>query len=214
MKVLVLSAHPDDEILGVGGTICKHIRNGDEVFVCIVTKAYKPEWSNAYIKNKVIEQESVDELIGIKRRINLNLSTVKLNKIAHGKLNKMIMNVVKTVNPNIVYTHYINDLNLDHRLVFESTLVALRPPRRVKLYCYETLSETEWHIHSFHPNYYVDIKDFLEKKIKAFEIYESESKKYPHPRSRKGIKILAKKRGLEYFLEYAESFIMIKDFWI
>ncbi len=212
MKILVVVAHPDDEILGVGGTLLKHKQKGDDIFVCMVTKAYGPQWSKEYIEQKVSEQQKVDEIIGVKKRFNLNFPTVKLNTIAHGEFNKRITEIVNEVGPDIIYTHFENDLNFDHDLVFRSVMVATRPPTKIKLVCIETLSETEWGNGSFKPNYWVDISDFIEQKIKIFKIYESEVKQYPHPRSPEGIKILAQKRGNEICKKYAEAFQIIKDY--
>ena len=211
MRILVISAHPDDEILGVGGTICKHVENKDEVYVCIITKAYEPEWSKEYMETKIKEKKEVDELLKIKKRFNLDLPTVKLNTLPHGELNKKITNIVKEVNPDVVYTHFENDLNYDHSLIFKSTLVATRPPNRIKLLSYEVLSETEWGFKTFQPNVWVDIKDYIDKKIEAFQKYKSEVKYFPHPRSIEGIKALATKRGIEVCVEYAEAFKLIRD---
>jgi len=213
MRILVISAHPDDEILGVGGTICKHVENKDEVYICIVTKAYEPEWSKEYMETKIIEQKEVDKLLKIKKRFNLDLPTVKLNTVPSGELNKKIENVIEDVKPDIVYTHYQHDLNHDHTLIFKACLVATRPPKNIKLMCYETLSSTEWSYSSFQPNIWVNIKEYINLKIKAFETYKSEIKSYPHPRSSEGIKILAQKRGSEICREYAEAFILIRDFF-
>ena len=212
MKILIIAAHPDDEVLGVGGTVCKHVAQNDEVYVCIVTKANEPEWTAEYIETKKKEQRKVDKLLKIKKRINLNLLTTCLNTIPHGKLNKMIYEVVNEINPNIVYTHFENDLNHDHTLVFRASMVATRPPRRIKLLCFETLSETEWNNKTFQPNIWVDIKGYMNTKIKAFKIYRTEVKAYPHPRSEEGIRVLSKKRGSEACFEYAESFMLVRDY--
>ena len=215
MKILIIGAHPDDEILGVGGTLCKHIEeNGDDVYVCIVTKAYGPDWDDPYINDKIIEQRKVDEFLKIKERYNLNLDTVKLNTIAHGELNKKISEIVEIVNPDIVYTHYYGDLNYDHELVFRASMVATRPPKEIKLICYETLSETEWNNKPFQPNCWINITNYIDKKIEAFTIYKSEVKVFPHPRSREGILALANKRGTEICVPYAESFMVIRSQWL
>jgi len=213
MKILVVAAHPDDEILGVGGTICKHIEAGDKVEVCIVTKAYEPEWSKEYIENKIIEQKKVDKILGIKKRYNLDLPTIKLNTLPHGELNKKILDIVKKAKPDTLYTHYEYDLNYDHTLIFRACQVATRPTTKIRLLCYETLSETEFNNKVFQPNKWVDITKYINKKIKAFQVYKTEVKTYPHPRSIRGIEILAKKRGIESYTKYAESFIVIKDYW-
>ncbi len=211
MKVIVIAAHPDDEILGVGGTICRHVKNKDEVYVCVVTKACKPMWSDKYMIKKVVEQNKVDKLMGIKKRFNLNLPTVKLNTMPHGELNSKVALIVDKVKPDIIYTHYENDLNYDHTLVFRATMVAARPPKRIKILCYETLSETEWGVGRFAANVWIDISEHMKKKVKAFQIYKSEVKKYPHPRSSEGIRVLAKKRGTEACIKYAEAFVMLRD---
>jgi len=211
MNVLVASAHPDDEILGVGGTICRHISNGDDVYVCIITKTYEPEWSNEFRENKIQEQKEVDKLLGIKERFNLNYPTVKLNLVPHGELSQKITNIINQIKPEIVYTHFEDGINQDHSITFKACMVATRPPNKIKLLCYETISETEWSNKPFKPNIWVDIQNFLEKKIEAFEIYKSEVREEPHPRNRKGIKILAQKRGIEAGLSYAEAFVLIRQ---
>ena len=162
---------------------------------------------------KVIEQKKVDQILNINNRYNLDFPTVKLNTIPHGEFNKKITEIVNMVNPNILYTHYECDLNYDHTLVFNACMVATRPPNRIKLVCFETLSETEWNNKPFLPNLWVDISDSIDTKIKAFLIYESEVNKYPHPRSIEGIKALAMKRGSEICVNYAEAFIVIRDYW-
>ena len=215
MKILIVAAHPDDEILGVGGTILKHKEKGDEVFVCMVTKGYKPEWSEEFIKTKLIEAKKVDNLLGIKKRFFCDFPTVKLNTIPHGKINEKISEIIKKIDPNIVYTHFEKDVNRDHGIIFNAIMVATRPinKKKIKVICFETLSSSEWNHESFSPNFYVDIGKFIKRKIEAFSIYKSEVKKYPHPRSREGIEILAKKRGMEISLPYAEAFIIVRDFW-
>lgn len=209
-KILVVAAHPDDEILGVGGTICKHVANGDEVYVCIVTKGYEPQWSRKFMAAVIAAQKKVDKFLGIKKRYNLDFPTVKLNTLPIGELNRKVTEIVNRINPDVVYTHFENDLNYDHTLVFGSCMVAARPPKRIELLCFETLSVTEWGSKPFQPNVWSEINKFIEKKIKAFQIYRSEVKKYPHPRSPQGIKILAQKRGGEICVNYAEAFIIVR----
>lgn len=213
MKVLIVGAHPDDEILGVGGTICKHIQNNNEVYVCIVTKAFEPIWNQDYIENKKKEQSMVDGFLGIKGRYNLDYPTTQLNIVPHGKINEDISKVINIVNPDMIYTHFENDMNYDHTLVFRACMVATRPPKHIKLICFETLSETEFNNKNFIPNYWVGIEQFINKKIEAFKIYKSEVKEHPHPRSPEGIKILAQKRGMDICTKYAEAFMVIKDYW-
>ena len=212
-KVLVVAAHPDDEILGVGGTLLKHKSEGDEIYICIVTKAYEPQWTKEDMKLKLIEQKKVDEFIGVKKRFNLDFPTVKLNTVPAGEINQKIIEVVEEVKPEIIYTHFEYDLNYDHTVVFRGCMVAARPPKNIALRCFETLSETEWNNKAFKPNFWVDIKNFIDDKVKLFKIYSKEVKKYPHPRSPKGIHIQANYRGIEVCKEFVEAFIVVKDWW-
>lgn len=213
VKVLVIGAHPDDEILGVGGTILKHIDKGDEVYCLIATKAYKPKWNDETIKMQKKQQDEVDEVLGIERRYNLDFDTTKLNTLPHGEFNEVMTKKIEKVDPDVIYTHYKDDLNMDHRFVFHASMVATRPPNNIKLICYETLSETEWNDKPFKPNYWIDISSFIEKKIDAFRKYETEIKDYPHPRSPEGIRSLAKRRGTEACMNYAEAFNVIREYW-
>ncbi len=215
MKILVIAPHPDDEVLGCGGTITKHTKEGGEVYLCIVTKAYTPEWSEEFIKNRLKEIEKANKILGIKKTYFLDYPTVKLDTIPQKELNEAISKVVNEVNPDVVYIPHKGDLNKDHRLVFESTLVATRPiNRKVKrILSYETLSETEWGqpIEPFIPNVYIDISETFEAKVEAMKAYENELKQYPHPRSLEIIEALAKKRGSEIGVNFAEAFILIRE---
>ena len=213
MNVLVIAAHPDDEILGVGGTILKHKAKGDSVSVCIVTKAYPPEWGADYINEKVKEAKKVDKLLGIDKRIYCGFPTVKLNTIPTGEFNKKIYGVVEEAKPDIIYTHFKHDVNLDHKIVFNAVMVAARPvKRKIEVRCFETISSTEWNYEAFIPNLYIDITEFIDKKIEAFKQYKSEVKKYPHPRSPEGVRTGANRRGMEICTEYAEAFMIIRRF--
>jgi LmbE family N-acetylglucosaminyl deacetylase len=214
MRVLAVVAHPDDEILGCGGTLLKHKEAGDEVFICMVTKAYQPEWTADYIQNKLKEAKEVDKILGVTERIYCNLPTVKLNTIPYGKLNREIIQVVDDVDPDVIYTHFEHDVNKDHNIIFNAVMVATRPiKKKIKVVCFETISSTEWSNKGFTPNLYVDITSFIDKKIEAFSKYESEVKDYPHPRSKEGIRIWSNKRGIEVCIEYAEAFMVVRDFW-
>ena len=210
-KILVIAAHPDDEILGVGGTILKHIDSGDKVFVCILTRAYEPAWNKEFIRNRILEQKKVDKLLSIAARYNLDFPTAKLNLYAHGEINKKLTVIIEKIKPIVVYTHFAYDAHQDHCISYKASVIATRPPNKIKLLCFETLSETEWGNEPFVPNVWNDINNFIDKKIKAFRIYSSEVRKYPHPRSPEGIKVLARKRGMEVGKKYCESFMLIRD---
>lgn len=212
----MIAPHPDDEVLGCGGTIAIHSKKGDDVYLCIVTKAYTPEWSKEFIKKRKREVANANKILRIKKTHFLDFPTVKLDTIPQKELNDSIFKVVDKVKPEIVYMPHRGDLNKDHRLVFEAVLVAVRPvaDHRVrKVLSYETLSETEWGLplETFTPNVYVDISNVIETKIKAMKAYKSEIKPYPSPRSFETIEILAKKRGTEAGVKFAEAFVLIRE---
>ena len=213
-NVLIVAAHPDDEILGCGGTAIKHAKNGDNVYVCIVTVS-DDRWPKEYKDKKIDEAKLVDKELFVKKRFYCNLPTTSLNAIPTCEINEKIGKVFSEVSPDIVYTHFGGDVNEDHRVIYNSVLVCARPIKKlISIFCFETLSSTEWGGQSFSPNFYVILnEEEITKKIKAFTYYESEVKEYPHPRSPEGIVNLSKKRGNEICKNYAESFIIINDYW-
>lgn len=214
MKILVIAPHPDDEVLGCGGTIAKHVKNGDDVCLCIITKAYLPDWPEEFIANRPKEIEAASSILGIKETILLDFPTVKLDTIPQKELIDRISSVVMKIKPDILYVPHKGDLHKDHRLVFEASLVAARPGGSIKkILSYETLSETDFGqvLEPFVPTVYEDIAETFEIKIEAMNAYASEIKQTPHPRSIDLIEILAKKRGSESGLRFAESFVLIRE---
>lgn len=214
MKILIIAPHPDDEVLGCGGTIAKYAARGDCVSVCYVTSAYLPEWSEDYLEKKEIEIQRSNAILGITRRFDLHYPTVKLDTIPQKDLNTSLHDVVMEVRLDCAFIPHRGDLNMDHRIVHDASLVALRPinHRCSRILSYETLSETEWGpgIALFEPRYYVDISDTIITKIEGMGVFSTEIKKMPHPRSREGILALAQKRGSEILVEAAEAFMPIR----
>ena len=219
-KVLVIVAHPDDEVLGMGGTISKYASNGDEVSLLIVTDGSTSQYKSdprliEIIKEKKVETEKAAKIMGIKHIFYGGLPDMKLDVIEHIKVNNVIEKVIDEINPDIVYTHFDGDVNKDHQCVFQSTIVACRPVpgQKVKeLYSFSVPSSTEWTPQNsktvFISNVYVDIEgEYAEKKYKAMEEYKTEIRKYPHPRSINTLKILDQAIGLQVGLKCAESFI-------
>ena len=217
-KVLVIAPHPDDEVLGCGGTVRRHVAKGDEVFLCIGTKAYTPEWSEEFIQERAKEVERANSILGVKKTYFLDFPSVRLDTVPQKEVNDALLKIVKEVNPEIVYIPHGGDLNQDHRLLFAAALVASRPlpnsPVK-QLFSYEALSETEWgnELTPFIPNAYVDITNGIVAKKEAMAAYKSELREFPHPRSLKAIEALAVKRGSEAGMEYAEAFMVIRSLW-
>jgi N-acetylglucosamine malate deacetylase 1 len=215
MKILVIAPHPDDEVLGCGGAMARHVEEGDKVYLCIVTKAYSPEWSQSFISKRSKEMAKAAKILGVEETQLLDFPTVKLDTLPQKDINQAIAKAVKKVDPEIVYIPYKGDLNMDHRIVYESSLVALRPMDNCvrRILAYEVLSETEWGkpIEPFYQNVYIDISKTLKKKLDAMKAYPSELKKLPHPRSLEVIEALARKRGSEAGMMYAEAFMLIRE---
>jgi len=216
-KILVIAPHPDDEVLGCGGTIKKHINAGDEVYLCEVTKSYIPDFPEDFVKIEMEELREAAKSLGIKEYFLFDLQGVKLDLLGQKKLNDLIFDIIQKVKPDIMYIPFYGDINDDHRRVSQSCLVAARPKPGVsikKILVYEVLSETEWGppaFEGFSPNSYIDISSTIDAKLKAMACYRSQLMPYPHPRSLEAIEVLAKKRGTEAGLNYAEAFIVIRE---
>ena len=197
MRVLIIAPHPDDEVLGCGGAIARHVQRGDDVYLVVATKTYTPDWTEEFIENRPKEVERANNILGIKQTFFLDFPTVKLDTVPQKELNDALDRIILDIKPDIAYIPHRGDLNKDHRLIHESSLVALRPThvKARRILSYEVLSETEWGVEPFVPNVYIDISDFFDKKIEAMKVYSSELITYPHPRSIEVIEALAKKRG-------------------
>ena len=214
MRVLVVSAHPDDETIGAGGTIARHVSEGDEVYWCIVTQGYNPPLSDEFLEATAQQVEAVRRVYGIRKVFRCGFPTIKLNIVPHRDLTSAIQRVVDETGPHTVYTTPPCDVNVDHRLVFEATLVATRPlpgcsVRRVL--AYEIGTTSSYGVGSFSPNVYTDISSFIGRKLEAMACYQTELHEYPHPRSLKGLEMIARERGLSVGLDAAECFQLIRQ---
>jgi N-acetylglucosamine malate deacetylase 1 len=220
MRVLVISAHPDDETIGAGGTIARHVASGDEVSWCIVTQAYSPPWSEEALAAAQLQIEEVQQILGFRKVFRLGFPTVKLNTVPYIDMTSALQSVVDDVVPEIVYTTPRNDINQDHRIVYESTLVATRPLPGCsvqRLLCYEISPTSRFGIPSgsvgFNPTVFVDIAPYLEQKLAAMACYRTELREFPHPRSIGALSLLAQERGLSVGLKAVECFELIREIW-
>lgn len=220
-KVLVIAPHPDDEVLGCGGTIKKHIEDGDEACLCVITRPLEKDWSREYIENKDKEIKASNDFLGFKEVKFLDLPSLRLDEVPKKDLNDGISEFIDGVKPDILFVPFFGDINHDHKIVFEACMVAARFKPGIfikKILAYEVSPTTEQGGISaeskkdiFLPNYFEDVSSFLEAKKKAMEFYKSELKEFPHPRSLEGIEILARKRGTECGLKAAEAFVLIRQ---
>jgi LmbE family N-acetylglucosaminyl deacetylase len=217
-KVLVISAHPDDEILGCGGTLFKHKANGDELSWVIVTNVFENQgFSKERIDSRQEEIEQIKKMVGFSNVHKLDYPTMSLTPAS---LNDMIPKITQLFNelkPEIIYVMNRSDAHSDHRITFDAVVSctkSFRHPYIKKVLMYECISETEFAPavpeKVFQPNYFVDITAHFKEKINAMNVYESEIEEHPFPRSIRNIEALAVFRGASVGVEYAEAFQLIK----
>lgn len=217
-KILVFAPHPDDELLGVGGTLIKNIREGNQVYVCIVTKGCPPLFTKEMVAKNTEDAISCHKAIGITQTFFLDFPAVNLENVDRSELNSKIMSVVSEVHPDEVYLPHYGDMQKDHVVVTEACMVALRPkyfPQVKKILGYETMSETDWNVpnvqNAFIPNVFVDISDVLDDKLKALSYYTLQISDFPDARSLGAIEALAKYRGALMHWPAAEAFMLIRE---
>ncbi len=218
MNILIIAPHPDDEILGCGGTIAKHVSQGDNVFVCIVTKGCEPLFSQESVEKVRMECQEADRLLHVKETIFLDFPAAMMEEIPRYRLNDAFAKTIQDIKPDIVYLPHRGDMQLDHKMTVDAAMVALRPKYDhvvKKIYVYETLSETGWDvpnvINEFIPNVYNDISSYMEKKLDALKAFTTQLAEYPNPRSLEAVEALAKFRGNTVSIPYAEAFMLIRE---
>lgn len=222
-KVLVVAAHPDDEILGCGATMAKHIENGDQVKVIIAAEGLTSRLNSDNsedLSKELVELQNIsltaNSKLGVKDVEFLSLPDNKMDSVTLLDVIKKIETVVSAYRPNIIYTHFPNDLNIDHRILSEAVLTATRPMPGLKvneIYFFEIASSTEWNYSgntskAFYPNYFNDVTDTLNKKLEALKIYKGEMREYPHSRSIENLKNMALVRGANCGVNAAEAFVV------
>jgi len=214
MTVLIISAHPDDEVLGCGGTISKLSAKGEEIIVYIVSEGTTAQYDRGKINTKREISNELKRILGIKDIIYGDLPDAELDTVGCLKINKEIEKILHDYDPESIFIQYGADINQDHRAVFDSSAVVSRPfPRKrlKRVLSYEVPSSTEWgnlfyQWKPFNPNYFIDVSDHIEKKIEAMSLYKIELRQYPYPRSFEGIRNLASYRGQSAGVPYAEAF--------
>ncbi len=216
-RILVIAPHPDDEILGVGGTMGRFARAQGEVTVLTIAAHMPPLYSEETHQQSFAEARRAHALIGIKESIFLDYPALLLNEISTSDFNASILNVVRAVMPDILLIPFF-DRHIDHRLIFEAAMVASRPVgvgRGIQIVAaYEVLSETHWnapHLEpNFTPNWVVDITDTLDLKLQAMACYESKVHPFPEPRSLAALRALALFRGSQAGFGFGEAFHIIR----
>jgi LmbE family N-acetylglucosaminyl deacetylase len=222
-RVLVVASHPDDEVLGVGGTLVRHAAEGAAVDILILAEGAT---SRDATRDPAARAAELEALRGASRRaaailgVNAprfgNLPDNRMDSVDLLDVIKLVEKVVAQVRPDIVYTHHAYDLNVDHQITHRAVLTACRPlpgTSVTAVYAYETVSSTEWSIAGggFQPTHFVDVARYLDRKIAALNAYESEMRPPPHARSIAAVKALAQLRGFSVGIDSAEAFVVVRQ---
>ena len=224
-KVLIVAAHPDDEVTGCGGTIVNHVQSGDEVYLIILGEGLIARFDDREkgLNSKELEElksylHEASRILGIKRTFTFDFPDNRFDTVPLLDIIKVIEKVKAEIKPEIIYTHHQGDLNIDHRITFNAVLTACRPLKDEtvrRILSFEALSSTEWAAPTsqsyFMPNVFIDISDSLSTKIEALKAYKSEIRDYPHPRSVVALEATANRWGIYAGLEYAEAFMLLRE---
>jgi len=224
-KVLVIAAHPDDEVLGCGGTIARHALHGDEVYCLIlgegITSRYSQQSQAKEEELEALKSEANEacRILGIKKIFFRDFPDNCFDTTSFLEIVKAVEEVKEETKPDIVYTHHQGDLNIDHQITFKAVLTASRPLKNEtvrEIYSFEVPSSTEWNSPDaetyFMPDVFVDISKTFDKKIAALKAYKSEIRDYPHPRSPEALEIIARRWGVSVGRELVEAFRLVR--WI
>lgn len=218
MNVLVIAPHPDDEVIGCGGTIAKRTQDGNSVYVCVVTKGVEPLYRESDTEKTLEDCIRADKMLGVKDTIFLGFPAVMLETVPRYELNKKIHDLIQKILPDEVYIPHRGDMQIDHKMVVDAAMVALRPKFKHvirRIYAYETMSETGWDIpnttNDFIPTVYEDISCTMDLKLSAMKIYESQLSPFPSARSIEAIESLGKYRGAIVNCPAAEAFSLIRE---
>lgn len=221
-KILVIAAHPDDEVLGCGATMAKHSLKGDKVNVVILSEGITSR-DNQHNREKYSQElselaksaQKANNILGVSSLSLHNFPDNRMDSIDRLDIIKIVEEFLKQYEPEIIYTHHAGDLNIDHRLIHEAVVTACRPvpfyPVKMLLF-FEVPSSTEWQMPGlapyFTPNWFVNVSDTLNLKLKALEAYSSEMRNWPHARSIPALEYMARWRGASVGVEAAEAFIL------
>ncbi len=216
-RILVIAPHPDDETLGAGGTIAKFSNNGNEVHVLMISGHLPPLYKREDYERSAAEARKAFDILGVSDSTFLEIPSTMIGNIPHHELNNKIAKVIQNLKPHIVLCPF-PDRHIDHKIVFESSMVATRPVgvgKKIEMIAaYETLSETHWnapHIEpNFTPNWVIDVSDYFPLKLRALKCYESQISDFPGPRSIEAVEALAKFRGTQSGFSFGEGMHIIR----
>ncbi len=222
-RILVVAAHPDDEVLGCGATTARHTHQGDTVWTLILGEGITSRKDISSSKKQRLLKElrnnaqKSNKLLGVEKLFIKSFPDNVFDTIPRIKIIYAIEAIIQKFRPHLIYTHSSADLNIDHRITSESVKTACRPlpdTTTTAILAFEVPSSTEWRfdaLDSFHPNVFVDVSKFLEKKVQALKSYRGEIRLFPHPRSIEYLRALATVRGGQVGFKAAEAFSLIRE---
>lgn len=221
--ILVIAAHPDDEVLGVGATIAKHVKHGDVAYALILGEGQtsrtqtRCETDPSVVNDLHEDSKKSAKIIGYKDIYFENLPDNRFDHVDLLDIVKIVEKYVKQIKPDIIYTHHGGDLNIDHQYTYKAVMTGTRPVNDCcvkEIYCFETVSSTEWNFsygeETFMPNVFVDVENTIDIKMKAMECYVTELADFPHPRSLENLRICAKHWGTVAGLSEVEAFEVMR----
>ena len=215
--ILVVAAHSDDEAIGCSGTMAKHVSAGDHVHVLFMTDGVGSRNGDASeVNNRLSSAKKAAEIIGSASMQNLSFPDNQMDTVPLLLLTQAIEKEIVRIQPSVIYTHHVGDLNIDHQATHRAVMTACRPQPGFcvkEIYAFEVLSSTEWQtpgLLPFVPNVFVDISDHLEKKIATINAYSEEMREIPHSRSIENLIALARHRGGAVGVGAAEAFMLIR----
>lgn len=220
-NVLVVAAHPDDEILGCGATVAKLKEEGYDIYTLILGEGVTSrddkrdrDANIEQINHLKSEINDANNIVGVSEVFTSDFPDNRFDTVAFLDIVKEVERIKSQVQPSIIFTHFQHDLNVDHQITAKAVLTATRPMEGEcvkEIYAFEVLSSTEWNFPTrFSPNYFVDTSKTLDLKVKAMDVYKSELREYPHPRSLKGIELLSQQWGMKVGVKYAEAFEVVR----
>lgn len=215
--ILVVAAHTDDEALGCGGTIARHVAERDQVHLLFMTDGVSSrETLDEAATARQLAAQKAAQILGVNSFTNFDFPDNQMDTVALLDIVKKIEAKITEIKPEIIYTHHLGDLNIDHQVTHQAVMTACRPQPDFcvkKIYAFEVLSSTEWqtpNAQPFIPNVFIDITKHLATKMKALEAYTEEMREIPHTRSLQHLEILSKHRGYSVGLNAAEAFMLIR----
>ncbi|HEX7871599.1 MAG TPA: PIG-L deacetylase family protein [Sphingobium sp.] len=217
-RAVIVAPHPDDEVLGCGGTMARLAAMGAEVHVLLMTRGMEPRFSSAQVERVLAEVKEAHAMLGVTRLHCLDLPAAELDAMPIADVNHRVGEILAELQPDTLFLPFIGDIHFDHQVAFTAAMVYARPrsdkaPSRI--YAYETLSETNWYAPgvtpAFTPNMFVDISQEIALKLRAFGCFRSQVKAFPDERSLEALEALARMRGATVFRNAAEAYQIIRQ---